>query len=137
MCRPSRGFGLLRDAPRLGARGQFLVTNSTKHFLKKKNNVFFLTQNRTTSWAPASQGRSLAATFYATCPRVLLLLQFTHFLTFRSCPGVPCSGGTPERVFLHFFRKGFRTRACTDIICILAQKRLFCNVKKVCACLRL
>ena len=45
------------------------------------------------------------------------------------------SGGTPGPVFLHFFWKGFRTRACTDIICILAQKRLFGNVKTACACL--
>ncbi len=45
------------------------------------------------------------------------------------------SGGTPGPVFLHFFWKGFRTRACKDIICILAQKRLFGNVKTACACL--
>ena len=36
------------------------------------------------------------------------------FLFFWYCPGDHCSGGTPERVFSHFFRKGFRTRACKD-----------------------
>ena len=41
------------------------------------------------------------------------------------------SGGTPGPVFLHFFWKGFRTRACTDLQCTLAQKCFFCNVKKV------
>ena len=51
---------------------------------------------------------------------------------FWSCLSVLCSGGTPERVFWHFFRKGFRTRACTDLQCTFAQKCFFfCNVKKV------
>ena len=57
-------------------------------------------------------------------------LHFTHFLIFRSCPGVPCSGGTPERVFLHFFWKRFRTRACTDIQHTCAQKWLFLQRQK-------
>ena len=37
----------------------------------------------------------------------------------------------PVPKFLHFFWKGFRTRACTDLQCTLAQKCFFCNVKKV------
>ena len=37
----------------------------------------------------------------------------------------------PRTSFLHFFRKRFRTRACTDLQCSLAQKWFFCNVKKV------
>ena len=81
-------------------------------------------------WAPASQGPSLVATFYARCLGVLLLLQYTHFLIFRSCLGVLCSGGTPERVFLHFFRKGFCTRACTDFLGKLTQERLFLQRRK-------
>ena len=58
-------------------------------------------------------------------------MQVTHFFIFWSCLGVLCSGGTPERVFWHFFRKRFRTRACTDLQCTFAQKCFFCNVKKV------
>ena len=80
----------------------------------QKNRVFFekirflqKTRSVGTSWAPASQGPSLAATFYASCLGVLLLLQVTHIRLFLSCLGVICSGGTPGRVFLHFFRKVF------------------------------
>ena len=82
------------------------------------------------TWAPASQGPSLVATFYAPGPRLLLRLHFTHFLIFSSCLSVLCSGGTAERVFLHFFRKGFCTRACTDFLCKLTQERLFVQRRK-------
>ena len=45
-------------------------------------------------------------------------------------PGVaPLRDPVPK--ILHFFWKGFRTRACTDLQCSLAQKCFFCNVKKV------
>ena len=40
------------------------------------------------------------------------------------------SGEAPRRVFCNFFRRGFGTRACKDIICILAQKRLFATSKQ-------
>ena len=63
--------------------------------------------------------------FLCVLSRLFLLLHFTHILIFSSCLGLLCSGGTPERVFLHFFRKGFRTRACTDIQCTFAQKCFF------------
>ena len=33
--------------------------------------------------------------------------QVTNILFFLSCLGVICSGGTPGRVFLHYFRKVF------------------------------
>ena len=88
----------------------------TKHSWKKQvffeKNMFFFRETRSagTSWAPASQGRSHDATFYASCPGFLWLLHFTNFLIFLSCLGVPRSERSPERVFLHFFRKGFRTR---------------------------
>ena len=43
--------------------------------------------------------------------------------------------GPPDEFLLHFFRKGFRTRACTEIIYKLTQERFFlqffCNVKKM------
>ena len=52
---------------------------------------------------------------------------FFHFL---SCLGVLCSEETPERVFCHFFRKRFRTRACTDLQCTFAQKCFFLQRKK-------
>ena len=84
--------------------------------------LFHKTRSASTSWAPASQGRSHDATFYASCPSFLLLLHFTHFLICLSCLGALRSEGTPERVFLHFFRKGFRTGACTDIQHPCAQK---------------
>ena len=47
-------------------------------------------------------------------------------------PGVtPLRDPVPK--FLHFFWKGFRTRACTDFLCKLTQERLFfCNVEKQC-----
>ena len=96
----------------------------------KKTCFFQKNTVRNVIWAPASQGPSLVATFYALGPRVLLLLQYTHILIFSSCLGVLCSGGTPERVFLHFFRKGFRTRACTDIIWKLAQEMFFLQRRK-------
>ena len=35
--------------------------------------------------------------------------------------------------FFAFFSEGFRTRACKDTLVKLAQKRFFCNVKKMCA----
>ena len=68
--------------------------------------------------------------FLCVLSRLFLLLHFTHFLIFSSCLGLLCSGGTPERVFLHFFRKGFRTRACTDIQCTFAQKCFFLQRQK-------
>ena len=38
----------------------------------------------------------------------------------------------PVPKILHFFWKGFRTRACTDLQCTLAQKCFcFCSVEKV------
>ena len=44
-------------------------------------------------------------------------------------PGVaPLRDPVPK--ILHFFWKGFRTRACTDIICILAQERFFLQRQK-------
>ena len=104
------------------------IVKKTCFFFKKQ--FFHKTRSVGASWAPASQGPSLVATFYATCPGVLLLVQYTHFLIFRSCLGVLCSGGTPERVFLHFFRKGFCTRACTDFLGKLTQERLFLQRKK-------
>ena len=84
------------------SRGSFTFASYTHsiHFVQKTRSVG-------TSWAPASQGPSLAATFYATSLGVLLLLQVTHIRLFLSCLGVICSGGTPGRVFLHFFRKVF------------------------------
>ena len=82
-------------------------------------------------WAPASQGPFLVATFYARCPGVLLRLQYTHILIFSSCLGVLCSGGTPERNFWHFFRKGFCIRACTDFLGKLTQERLFLQRRKI------
>ena len=36
----------------------------------------------------------------------------------------------PVPKVLHFWGKGFRTRACTDIICILAQERFFLQRQK-------
>ena len=36
----------------------------------------------------------------------------------------------PERLFLHFFRKLFRTRLCKDIIYYFAQKRSFLQRRK-------
>ena len=45
-------------------------------------------------------------------------------------PGVaPLRDPVPKN--LHFSRKRFRTRACTDLQCTFAQKCFFCNVKKV------
>ena len=36
----------------------------------------------------------------------------------------------PEQVFLHFFRKRFRTRACTDFLGKRTQERLFLQCQK-------
>ena len=41
----------------------------------------------------------------------------------------------PRTSFFAFFSEGFRTRACKDFIGLYAQKRVCCNVEKVCACL--
>ena len=60
-----------------------------------------------------------------------LLLHFTRIRIFCSCLGVLCSGGTPGRVFLHFFRKGFCIRACTDFLGKLTQERLFLQRRKI------
>ena len=57
-------------------------------------------------------------------------LHFTNFLIFLSCLGVLRSEGTPERVFLHFFRRRFRTRACTDFLGKRTQERLFLQRQK-------
>ena len=48
-------------------------------------NIYFFfhkTRSVSASWAPVSQGRSLAATLYARCFGVLLLLQVTHIPIF-------------------------------------------------------
>ena len=97
--------------------------------------IRFLQKTRSvgTSWAPASQGPSLAATFYAHGLRDLLLLQVTNILFFLSCLlGVIYSGGTPGRVFLHFFRKVFGP-ARVRISLAFALRSGFVATSKKCA----
>ena len=88
----------------------------------EKHCFFYKTRSVGTSWAPASQGRSHEATFYASCPRLLLLVHFAHFLSFFVLSRCSSLRGDPRTSFLHFFRKRFRTRACTDLQCTFAQK---------------
>ena len=111
----------------------------TQRLLKLKNTRFwkkthFFTKHFYGCLVGAGRSGSLSwCHFLCVLGPPFLLLQVTHFFIFWSCLGVLCSEGTPERVFWHFFRKRFRTRACTDLQCTFAQKCfLFCNVKKVC-----
>ena len=125
-------FGLLRDAPRLAPRVQLLSIFEKSTFFLKKTRFFSKKHGpsvprgrrplRVPLLLPLSM-RALAGRFY--------FCKLHTFSFFWYCLGDHCSGGTPERVFLHFFRKRFRTRACTDLQCTFAQKCFFCNVKKV------
>ena len=85
------------------------------------------------SWAPAAQGPSHDATFYAPS---FLRNNFCKLHTFSFFGPVSvffAQEGPPNEFFRHFFRKRFRTRACTDLQCTFAQKCFFCNVKKMCS----
>ena len=53
--------------------------------------------------------------------------KLSHFFVLSRCSR---SEGTPERVFLHFFRKRFRTRACTDFLGKRTQERFFLQRQK-------
>ena len=102
----------------------------------KKAKAYFLFKNTLVgvTWAPASQGSSLVPIFYARWAGDLLPLQITHIFVFcSSLVGVFRSGGTPKRLFVHFFRKDFETRLIKHKICKFVQERLFLQRQKVCS----
>ena len=115
----------------MAPRGQKRLLKLKTHTFLKKKHVFSQNVSLVVSWAPAAQGPPHDATFYAYCLLGFYFCKLHTFSCFLSCLGVLCSEETPERVFRHFFRKRFRTRACTDLQCTFAQKCFFCNVKKV------
>ena len=53
--------------------------------------------------------------------------KLSHFFVLSRCSSLR---RTPERVFLHFFRRRFRTRACTDFLGKRTQERLFLQRQK-------
>merc|ERR1712023_260632 len=53
--------------------------------------------------------------------------KLSHFFVLSRCSSLRRD---PERVFLHFFRKRFRTRACTDFLGKRTQERLFLQRQK-------
>ena len=83
------------------------------------------------TWAPASQGSSLDATFYAREAGYLLLLQVTHILMFCSCLGVLCSGGTPN-IFLVLFSEGFSDPRVYRYPMYLCSEAFFFAASKKC-----
>ena len=116
---------------KVGTARPVLNTNQKNHVFCKKTRFVQNAKIVQDTWAPASQGRSLVATFYATSPGDLLLLQVTHIRLFLSCLGDLCSGGTPGRVFLHFFRKVLGP-ACVSISYVISLRSGFVATSKKC-----
>ena len=105
-------------------------------FLQKKTFFAKLKQVYSTAKFGLLRGIQCKAILCVLSSRSLTFAIYTHddFVVLLYTSLTPRSPGT---LFFALFLEGFWARACKDIICILAQKRLFCNVKKVCACLRL
>ena len=105
-------------------------------FLLKKCFFAKLTEVYSTAKLGLLRGIQCKAILCVLSSRSLTFAIYTHddFVVLLYTSLTPRSPGT---LFLALFLEGFWARACKDIICILAQKRLFCNVKKVRACLRL
>ena len=98
----TRSFGTRPIQPPQGRCNVGTEHRDTANSASSIEKIRFLHKTRFVgaSWALVSQGRSLAATLYARCLGVLLLLQVSHIASFCSCLGVLCLGGTPQRGFI-------------------------------------
>ena len=76
----TRSFGTPPIRPPQGRCNVGTERRDTANSAPSIEKIHFFNKARSVgaSWAPVSQGRSLAATLYARCLGVLLLLQVTH-----------------------------------------------------------
>ena len=127
-----------RDTANSASSGTLQSWQRASSFEYKSEKSSFLQKNAFCSKCKDRIGHVGAglARSLSCCHFLCVLGTATSFFTILSDPllysyGMGSrSGGAPERVFLHFFRKGFRTRVCTEIIWKLAQERRFFATSK-------